>query len=83
MAIRVYDSHDFEGEVVATADRLFLGEAKDFAMEHDCTVMIKSWKGWTFKKGPSRASLGEKIGETKQPKPVGLVECSGKSVYII
>jgi hypothetical protein len=80
MAIRVYDNYDFSGEtVVETSERLYLGEAKQFAIDHDCTVMIKSFKGWEFKKGPSRADLLEAGLE----KPAGLVECKIKSVYII
>jgi len=80
MAIRVYDNYDFPGEtVVETTDRLYLGEAKQFAIDHDCTVMIKSFKGWEFKKGPSRAELLE--AGLKQPE--GLVVCKIKSVYII
>ena len=80
MSIRVYDNYDFPGEVVvSTTDRLYLGEAKQFAIEHDCTVMIKSFKGWEFKKGPSRADLLE----AGLDKPLELVVCKIKSVYII
>jgi len=77
MSIRVYNNHYFEGEVVAeTTDRLYLGEAKDFAMDHNCTVMIRTYQGWTFKKGPSKAELGKE-------KPSALVECRATDVYII
>ena len=77
MAIRVYNNSDYEGEVVVeTTERFYLGEAKDFAKEYDCTVMIRSFQGWTFKKGPSRAELGD-------TKPTALVESRGKDVYII
>lgn len=80
MSIRVYDNYDFPGEtVVETTDRLYLGEAKLFAIDHDCTVMIKSFKGWEFKKGPSRADLLE----AGLDKPAGLIVCKTKSVYII
>lgn len=80
MAIRVYDNYDFEGEVVVeTSERLYLGEAKYRAMDYDCTVMIKSYKGWVFKKGPSRADL---IRDGKE-KPDGLVASDRKYVYII
>ncbi len=80
MAIRVYDNYDFPGEtVVETTDRLYLGEAKQIAIRHDCTVMVKSFKGWEFKKGPSRTDLLEAGLE----KPAGLVTCKIKSVYII
>ena len=77
MAIRVYDNYDFEGEEVEfVPEYLYLGEAKDYALQHKCNIMIRSWKGWTFKNGPSRAELGD-------TKPSALVECSGKKVYII
>jgi hypothetical protein len=77
MSIRVYNNHNFEGEVVAeTTDRLYLGEAKDFAMVHNCNVMIRTYQGWIFKKGPSRAELGKE-------KPSALVECRATDVYII
>jgi hypothetical protein len=77
MAIRVYNNHDYEGDVVVeTTEHFYLGEAKDFAKEYDCTVMIKSFQGWKFKKGPSRADLGD-------TKPSALVECRGKDVFII
>jgi len=77
MSIRVYNNHYFEGEVVAeTTDRLYLGEAKDFAMDHNCTVMIRTYQGWTFKKGPSKAELGKE-------KPSALVEWRTADVYII
>lgn len=80
MAIRVYDNYDFPGEtVVETTDRLYLGEAKQFAIRNDCTVMVKSFKGWEFKKGPSRTDLLE----TGLEKPEGLVACKIKTVYII
>jgi hypothetical protein len=77
MAIRVYNNHDFKGEVVVeTTKCLYLGEAKEFAKDHDCTVMIKSFQGWKFKKGPSRAELGD-------TKPSALVECRATDVFII
>jgi len=76
MAIRIYDGYDFEGDIVVESDELLLGEAKNFAMDHGCTVMIRTSMGWIFKKGPTRASLGKN-------KPEGLTKCSGKSVYII
>jgi len=80
MAIRVYDNYDFPGEtIVETSERFYLGEAKQFAIDHDCTVMIKSFKGWEFKKGPSLADLLEAGLE----KPTELVVCKTKSVYII
>jgi len=80
MSIRVYDNYDFEGETeVFTTDRLYLGEARQFAIDHSCTVMIRSFKGWEFKKGPSRAVL-VKDGVDK---PDGLIPCDCKSVYII
>ena len=79
MAIRVYDNYDFPGETIVETDRLRLGEAKQFAIDHNCTVMIKSFKGWEFKKGPSRADLIEAGLE----KPAELLSCKTKSVYII
>lgn len=80
MAIRVYDNYDYPGEtIVETSERLYLGEAKQFAIDHNCTVMIKSFKGWEFKKGPSRADLLEAGLE----KPAELLICKTKSVYII
>jgi hypothetical protein len=80
MAIRVYDKYDFVGEqVIFTTDRLRLGEATQFAIDHNCTVIIKSFEGWEFKKGPSRADLIKDGLE----KPVGLIPCDLKSVYII
>jgi hypothetical protein len=79
MAIRVYDKYDFVGEqVIFTTDRLRLGEAKQFAIDHNCTVIIKSFEGWEFKKGPSRTNLID-----GQEKPMGLIPCDLKSVYII
>lgn len=79
MAIRVYDNYDFPGETIVETDRLYLGEAKQFAIDHNCSVMIKSFKGWEFKKGPSRADLIEAGLE----KPAELLSCKTKSVYII
>ena len=80
MAIRVYDNYDFPGETeVETSERLYLSEAKQFAIDHDCTVMIKTFKGWEFKKGPSRVELLE----AGLDKPMGLLVCKTKSVYII
>lgn len=77
MAIRVYSNCDYTGEVVVeTTERLYLGEAKDFAKEYECTIMIRSFQGWSFKKGPSRAELGD-------TKPTSLVEYPGKDVFII
>ena len=80
MSIRVYDNYDFPGEtIVETTVGMYLSEAKQFAIDHDCTVMIKSFKGWEFKKGPSRTDLLEAGLE----KPDGLIVCKIKSVYII
>jgi hypothetical protein len=80
MSIRVYDKYDFVGDTeVFASNRLYLGEAKQFAIDHNCTVMIKSFECWEFKKGPSRADL-IKDG---LDKPVGLIPCDLKSVYII
>ena len=79
MAIRVYDNYDFPGETIVETDRSCLGEAKLVAIDHNCTVMIKSFKGWEFKKGPSRADLIEAGLE----KPAELLSCKTKSVYII
>ena len=74
MAIRVYDNYDFPGEtIVETSEHLYLGEAKQFAIDHNCNVMIQSYKGWEFKKGPSRADL-----ITSE-----LLICKTKTVYII
>ena len=79
MAIRVYDKYDFEGEAVCISNnRLCLGEAKQFAIDNNCTVMIRTWKGWEFKKGPTR----EDILQSGQP-PTGLIHDKSKSVYII
>jgi len=80
MPISVYDNYDFPGEVVVeTRDYLHLFEAKQFALDHGCTVIIKTPKGWEFKKGVTRDDLLEAGLE----KPVGLLSCKTKSVYII
>jgi len=52
MAIRVYDKYDFVGErEVFTTDRLRLGDAQQFAIDHNCTVIIKSFEGVGVQEG--------------------------------
>ena len=77
-SIRVISGHDIEGEVVRTVDdHLYLGEAKDFAIQNDCNVMIKWWKGWEFKK----------VNITDIDNPSGLIKCLEgkpfKTIYIL
>ena len=74
MAIRVYNSSDFEGEEeVFSHEAFYLGEAKEFAIRHKCNIMIKSWKGWSFKQ--------EKVDLSTKPEKV--IDCPGKTVYIL
>ena len=77
-SIRVIPGHDIEGEVVRKVDdSLYLGEAKEFAIQNDCNVMIKSWKGWEFKK----------VHIADIDNPDGLIKCGEKgpfkTIYII
>jgi len=74
MAIRVINNHDFEVEaVVETTEWLRLGEAKMEALQHGCNVMVRSYKGWAFKK----------VEITDRNNPEGLIKCDGKQIYII
>jgi len=73
MAIRVIKDHDFDAEVVMeTTKMLLLGEAKDEALHHGCNVMVRTYKGWEFKKV-----------EIDKKNPEGLIKCNGKDLYII
>ena len=77
MSIRVIEGHDIEGDVVVSTDHMYLGHAKEFALEYKCNVMVKSWKGWEFKR--------VEIKDRKTPE--GLIKWDGagtyKSVYIL
>lgn len=76
MAIRVYDKHDFEGEViVSSSDSFRLGEAKDFARDHGCNIMIKSFRLWEFKSAEVDLKSKEKLSN--------IVPDERKSVYIL
>jgi hypothetical protein len=76
MAIRVYENHDFEGEVMVTSNEVLrLGEAKEFAIDHGCNVMIKSFQLWEFKS----AVVDLKCKE----KPSDVVPNNRKTVYIL
>ena len=76
MAIRVYNNSDFEGEEVTfSTERFYLGEAKDYAIDHKCNIMIRSFKGWSFKR--------EKVDLSTKIKPEKVVDCRGKDVYIL
>jgi hypothetical protein len=75
MAIRVYNNSDFEGEeVIFSTERFYLSEAKDYAIYHKCNIMIRSFKGWSFKY--------EKL-DLSTIKPEKVVDCHGKDVYIL
>ena len=76
MAIRVYNNSDFEGEEVTfSTERFYLGEAKDHAIDNKCNIMIRSFKGWSFKR--EIVDLSTKI------KPEKVVDCCGKDVFIL
>ena len=76
MAIRVYDKHDFDGEVIVSSSESFrLGEAKEFAIDHGCNVMIKSFQLWEFK--------SSKVDLKSKEKPFNIVPNERKSVYIL
>lgn len=76
MAIRVYNSSDFEGEkVVFSTESFYLGEAKDYAIQHKCNIMIRSWNGWYFKR--------ETVDLSTNTKPEKVIEFPGRTVYIL
>jgi len=76
MSIQVYDSHDFEGDLVMSVKRpLLLWQAVNCAPKHGCNVMIHSCSGWEFKKADINANGRANLDN--------MVEHRGKTVYII
>jgi hypothetical protein len=76
MSIRVYDSRDFEGDLVMSVKRpLLLWQAVNCAPKHGCNVMIHSCNGWEFKKANLDADGCVNLDK--------MVEQRGKTVYII
>jgi len=74
MAIRLIKNYDFDAEaVMETTEWLRLGEAKMEALQHGCNVMVKSYKGWAFKK----------VEIIDRTNPEGLIKCDGKQLFII
>ena len=72
ISIQVYDSHDFEGDLVMSVKRpLLLWQAVNCAPKHGCNVMIHSCSGWEFKKAvinaDGRANLDKIVNSEVKP----------------